>query len=833
MITIDMLDPAIVARLLPLPGNVGDVLTLNPSLVPVWQPNAGGSIVQYWQAGSVAGAIQPYPSGTAVELSDSKALSLGPFSANAPHLVGTGDSLKLYAGQGAGATLELYGASGLPWLLMNASQITAQLRLSATLGVLLGGWSGGLVAGALDYNSATKHFRGYDGTAWQQLDNVPALNGLPTGGATGFALIKNSAADFDTKWADPTTLGPWLDTGAQLQPQKGTYPVITGPLTIASGTLGTPSTVKTSMPMGSVTSGMQLYRRDVMPAIGTTAFTEQVNAAEAWTSGTHQGTNWYLAITPLATGAPQYALLATADGMVAIPGTGFTQPGLSIGTAVAPVPEMLRVAGAVVIAASRAVSPLDGTLQYTGTGFQGRVGGAWVDIPGAAATGLWAEDDANNALVPAPPIANYGIAFQCPSDTITFRHSTFPAIQRRTGISADDNLLWINVAAQGMWFKPQDSASCLANFTAGGLWRFGDNAVATERLELATGGIMVASALAAKDGTLQYQGGHFLGRVAGAWVQLDGWQSVSSPWAEDATSIHPVTIGKAVYLGTTTTPAGTVNDLRFYAYSANQVTNGVTEIRVASTNPGVNQLAAFHMVCGTTEDWLLAANQQAGNHNVGFYNWYGGGSPAQIFVLNHQGSGSQLDNIQCLFAEFVGQTGIGAGYPSWLVHGKGDAQSNTGGASSTTAFNLRAMNWPWPSGGIAVTRHYHFTLHGSIARAAGQVTLNVLWGLASAPVTIFTWPSGAVSWANANFFLDVDILFYLGQSYYTVKMWLTTDPATQATAGVTVCYMSRGGVASLQSSSSAQLNVQGQYDTSNAGNVMTAYAQFFEAGQLR
>jgi hypothetical protein len=49
----------------------------------------------------------------------------------------------------------------------------------------------------------------------------------------------------------------------------------------------------------------------------------------------------------------------------------------------APPPEMLEVTGAIFIGASTAASPVNGTLQFAAGKFQGRVAGAWVDIPGA------------------------------------------------------------------------------------------------------------------------------------------------------------------------------------------------------------------------------------------------------------------------------------------------------------------------------------------------------------------------------------------------------------------------------------------------------------------
>jgi hypothetical protein len=363
----------------------------------------------------------------------------------------------------------------------------------------------------------------------------------------------------------------------------------------------------------------------------------------------------------------------------------------------------------------------------------------------------------------------------------------------------------------------------------------GDGLLGTEALEI-NGALIVkgATAAAPPSGTIQFAAGHFQGRIGAAWVNLDNDPPpAGSPFAEDATSIHPNTLTKPLYLGTTTTPTGTVNDLRLYAASAAQVTNGVTEIRVATTNPGTNQLAALHLVNGTQEDWLVAANSAAGFRSVGFWNWFGGGSPQQIFILNHQGTNTLVDNVQLNAAEFLGTTGTGAGYQSWLLHGKGDPQSVQAGASVTGVFDVRASQWVWPAGGIGISRRFTMSYVGAIARAAGQCGIKVLWGLASGPTTIFDWASGAVSWANANFYIDVDVWLYLGNAYYAVRMWLNTDPASQSAAATCTTFLSRGAVTGLQASSSPLMKLQGSFDTANAGNLVTNHANFLLMGLAR
>jgi len=477
--------------------------------------------------------------------------------------------------------------------------------------------------------------------------------------------------------------------------------------------------------------------------------------------------------------------------------------------------ERLAIGGGIKIGA--ALQAADGTLQFTGTKFQGRVAGQWLDIPGAAQV---------TTTGPNPP--------------------TNPQVGQLWWRNTDGNLyVWYDDGNSKQWVPSVASVGTMPG--PGG--SIPPSAINPLMDGVAAPGIAtpysredhihpsdtsrVAKAGDTMTGLLVLSGDPVVALGAATKQYVDSHVASLSPFTEDAVSIHPNNLTKPLYLGATTTPTGTVNDLGFYFASANSGANYVTEMRVAATNPGTNQLAALHLVCGTTEDWLLAANQQATFHSVGFYNWAAGGSPQQILVLNHQGGNTLLDNVQCNFAEFYLSTGIGAGYQSWLRHTKGDLGQISGGASSVLPFTLKAMNWPWPAGANATSRHYHFRFIGTIIRTAGQVTLNVLWGLASGPATIFTWPSGAVSWTNANYYLDVDLYVYLGTSYYCVRMWLTTDPSSQSAAVVATTWMSRGSVGGLQTSSSAQLNITGQFDTSNASNLVSGWAQVLDTGLLR
>jgi hypothetical protein len=407
------------------------------------------------------------------------------------------------------------------------------------------------------------------------------------------------------------------------------------------------------------------------------------------------------------------------------------------------------------------------------------------------------------------------------------------SIAADNGILSDRRGIMFTDAGGGfLWLSGQELMSLTGTTTAAASLHLRptgtDGFLGKEALEI-NGALIVraASAPTPLAGTLQYVSGHFQGYTGAAWVQLDNVAATPSPFQEDASSIYPVTLTKPLGLGVN----APVNDSRLYAKSSNQVTNGETSLRIENTNPGTNQLVGTRMVTPTV-DWLVAVNQQLGSKCLGFYQT-SAGSPQGMMLLNYQGGNTLLDNVTLVPAEFFGQSGIGAGFNSFLMHGKGDVGQVTGGASSTALFDLRSMNWVWPAGGTGVSRRYRHFVLGSIARSAGQVTLQVVFGNASSPTTIYTWQSGAVSWAAANFWLEVDLFLYLGTCYYCVRCWLTTDPASQSAAASCSTFMSRGSVAALQSSSSPLLKVQGQFDTSNAANQMSAWANYLQVGLLR
>jgi len=138
---------------------------------------------------------------------------------------------------------------------------------------------------------------------------------------------------------------------------------------------------------------------------------------------------------------------------------------------------------------------------------------------GGGGGGYWSFDGVEFLL---PTVTGGGIKFDWQSSGVVFAYSTGAKPSRRTGVDGDNQALRLSGGDTGIFFC-DDSQSVYATVASAsaGLWRLGDATLATERLELATGGIQVGAALTTKDGTIQYSAGHFFGRVAGVWTQLD------------------------------------------------------------------------------------------------------------------------------------------------------------------------------------------------------------------------------------------------------------------------------------------------------------------------
>jgi Chaperone of endosialidase len=209
-------------------------------------------------------------------------------------------------------------------------------------------------------------------------------------------------------------------------------------------------------------------------------------------------------------------------------------------------PTGMTISGGVVLTGTP--QPLPGSIGYQGGHFQGYNGTAWVnldDTGGGGGSDVWVDEGAVSEMV-TPATANRGIALTAASAGLVIRHSSYPTIDRNTGVDADDITLQLTSGSSGIVFRAVN-LSAQSYMTNAGLWRLGSSTTPTERLEV-MGGIQLAAALAAKDGTLQYTGTTFQGRVAGAWVDIPGAGAGAASgfklWTFNATITTPPAAGE-------------------------------------------------------------------------------------------------------------------------------------------------------------------------------------------------------------------------------------------------------------------------------------------------
>src|SRR5262245_2069245 len=185
-------------------------------------------------------------------------------------------------------------------------------------------------------------------------------------------------------WTNLDCSEDWVDTGAALVPTKGAdYPLQAGDLDI-NGDFSDHTRARIRLdgqildPVGGTPLALVELRNQNKGAAQIIAI-----ASEQWSVN---GAGTDLAFTVVRDGAllPEMRFRLDGSGATLFPNT---TRGMAIRAAndISTFPrEMLDVAGAVVIAASTAGTPANGTLQYTGTMFQGRINGVWVDLLGAA-----------------------------------------------------------------------------------------------------------------------------------------------------------------------------------------------------------------------------------------------------------------------------------------------------------------------------------------------------------------------------------------------------------------------------------------------------------------
>src|SRR5262245_55825268 len=98
-------------------------------------------------------------------------------------------------------------------------------------------------------------------------------------------------------------------------------------------------------------------------------------------------------------------------------------------------------------------------------------GAVWTVPPGSGGGGgsdtLWRDDIGADALTPAT--ATRTIALN-QDEGVIIRSEDYPTVDRKTGISADSQLLLVKGGAAGILFKNQDDANVLAQLDQSGNW---------------------------------------------------------------------------------------------------------------------------------------------------------------------------------------------------------------------------------------------------------------------------------------------------------------------------------------------------------------------------
>lgn len=183
---------------------------------------------------------------------------------------------------------------------------------------------------------------------------------------------------------------------------------------------------------------------------------------------------------------------------------------------------------AVQIGADTASLALPGMIQWTGTHFQGRTGSAWVDLdaqPGG--TPVWTDNPVRKSITPANTpryIANVTDLLIGPD---TGAQMSFGMSNGQPEINYDGTLAIRSI--QGITVFAADTAG-----------HVGFGMVAGTEMVNVNGAITIRGASGTPlDGTLQYTGTTFQGRVAGAWVDIPGAGGSGGGWTDTGTTLVP------------------------------------------------------------------------------------------------------------------------------------------------------------------------------------------------------------------------------------------------------------------------------------------------------
>jgi hypothetical protein len=296
---------------------------------------------------------------------------------------------------------------------------------------------------------------------------------------------------------------------------------------------------------------------------------------------------------------------------------------------------------------------------------------------------------------------------------------------------------------------------------------------------------------------------------------------VASGWTDDGTTtVHTTTATRTVGIGTSAPTTGAM----LHARSTTGTVNGMTALAVEQTTPGTNQEVGLLMTNQGQTCFLGTGAGTSGTSpvNVTFHQNNANG---QIWYQLAGCKNDGLDNINMQFSEFLTASGWFSS-ARWLLHAAGRDDAVTAGASTTGDQVVRTVNWAWPTIAANDSRYYKFLVSGKITRAAGNLHLKLLWGRATGTPLIFDWATTAATWANAYFWIDVDVNMYIQAGAYSTRMYLVTDPAAFPAAAIATPYITNGTYASLAGSGGGAFTVTCNFDTSNAGNSVTINQEY-------
>jgi len=376
-VTAPKLDPALLSRIPPAPAppaDLGAVLTVSPATGTVaWLPP--GAATSLWTDDPVWQLLLPSVSPRDLALPELRNLYFGdprPTGGDATYLQGAATFI----------ALGLRGGSGL-------------ITLDTTSGLVLEAPAATVIQGKV---ASTEVFSARAGAAFGTclIVDGPVMVDAFDGSTPSDGMIQYAGGAFQGRaagaWVNFGGVSVWADNGTRLAPVKGTfYPVTHGLLSIdqAPGVdvvtfqgAAQDTHTRPNLP-GPGAAGPAIYRDRYQTGTPTPVVVGElfVEAAEQHT-GAAVGTTLTLRTVPVGTTTLADRLRLRGDKANVLPSqTGTILSTTTVADTRLP-KELLELDGALIVAASTAATPADGTLQYASGHLQARVGGAWAQLDG-------------------------------------------------------------------------------------------------------------------------------------------------------------------------------------------------------------------------------------------------------------------------------------------------------------------------------------------------------------------------------------------------------------------------------------------------------------------